>query len=115
MTQQRSNQIFGGTFLIGLAVLFLTNWWWPGILYVIGIALMTRSIAEGKSWMQERGGIAILLIASFFTLLDFLSSFTFNFWPVILILIGLYLLFGKRNRVSSSGDNASSKRKNDFV
>ena len=59
MTDKRAGEIFGGTFLIGLALLFITGWWWPGILYVIGIALMVRAVAQGKSWTEERGGLVV--------------------------------------------------------
>ncbi|RIK29053.1 MAG: hypothetical protein DCC56_14435 [Anaerolineae bacterium] len=31
--------IAGGIFLIGIGVLIMTGFWWPGILFVIGLAL----------------------------------------------------------------------------
>jgi hypothetical protein len=90
MTEKRSNEIFGGTFLIGLAALFLLNWWWPGIMFVIGIALIVRAVAEGRNWMSERGGLICLGIGVVF------AFFSFNWWPLVLIAIGLYLLLGNR-------------------
>jgi hypothetical protein len=36
--RKRASSISGGIFLIGLGVLFLTGWWWPGILVVIGLS-----------------------------------------------------------------------------
>ena len=30
--------ITGGVFLVGLGMLVLTGWWWPGIMLVIGLA-----------------------------------------------------------------------------
>ena len=59
MTEKRANEVFGGTFLIGLAVLFLINW-----------------------------------------------------WPIVLILIGVYLLFGNRR---GGGGAGNGKSKNDLV
>ena len=109
MTEQRANEIFGGTFLIGLAVLFLLGWWWPGIMYVIGIALLVRSNVLGRSWTEERAGLIALAIGVIFTVIDLLRIFTFAWWPLILILLGLYLLFGSRWR--PRGD----KSKNDLV
>lgn len=111
MTEKRANEIFGGTFLIGLAVLFLINWWWPGILYVIGIALLARAVGQGRAWSDERGGLVILALGIIFTVIDVLKLFTFNWWPVILILLGLYLLFGSRR----SGGVGGGKSKNDVV
>ncbi len=93
VTEKRANEIFGGTFLIGLAVLFLINWWWPGIMFVIGIALLARAVAQGRNWMDERAGLVAIAIGVVFTALS-LFSFAFNLWPIILILIGLYMLFG---------------------
>jgi hypothetical protein len=109
MTERRANEIFGGTFLIGLAVLVLINWWWPGIMYVIGIALLVRAVAQGRNWTDERGGLIALAIGVVFTLTDVLRIFSFNWWPIVLILLGVYLLFG--NRRGGSG----GKSKNDLV
>ena len=112
MTEKRSNEIFGGTFLIGLAVLFLLNWWWPGIMFVIGIALLVRAVAEGRNWMSERGGLVCLGIGVVFTF------FSFNWWPLILIAIGVYLLFGNRRGGFSgmfNGSSEKSKRDDDLV
>src|SRR4051812_22061822 len=112
MTEKRSNQIFGGTFLIGLAVLFLTNWWWPGIMFVIGIAMIARAGAEGRNWMSERAGLICIGIGVVF------GFFSFNWWPLILIAIGVYLLLGN-HRGSWGGWNRSSSeeksKRDDFV
>lgn len=108
MTEKRANEVFGGTFLIGLAILFLINWWWPGIMFVIGIALLVRTVAQGRNWTDERGGLICLGIGVVFTLVDVLNVFSFNWWPLLLILIGVYLLFG--NRRGNGGKN-----KNDLV
>ncbi|MFN8561914.1 MAG: hypothetical protein U0703_30190 [Anaerolineae bacterium] len=113
MTDKRASEVFGGVFLIGLAVLFLVNWWWPGIMYVIGIALIARAVTQGRNWMDERAGLVCVGIGVFFTAVDVLHIFTFNWWPLILILLGLYLLFG--NRVSIGGNGGSGKDKNDLV
>ena len=119
MTEKRANEIFGGTFLIGLAVLFIINWWWPGIMFVIGIALIVRAVAEGRNWMDERGGLVCLGIGVFFTLLNILRIFSFNWWPLILIAIGAYLLFGNRrgnwggNWNRSNNSDSSEKPKHD--
>ncbi len=45
------SSIMGGVFLIGLGMLVLTGWWWPGIMLVIGLA----SAAE----LTRRGQLAV--------------------------------------------------------
>ena len=98
MTEKRASEIFSGTFLIGLAALFIFGWWWPGILYVLGIALILRSVAQGKPWTQEQGGLVILGLGVFFSLTDVLQIVSVNWLPLLLIAGGLYMLFGSRLR-----------------
>lgn len=105
MSEKRAGEIFSGTFLIGLAVLFLTGWWWPGILFVVGGALIVRTVAQGKPWTEERGGLAALAIGVLFTLTDVINVFDFNWFPLILIGLGVYLLLGNRWRGGSRRDD----------
>ncbi|MFN8530937.1 MAG: hypothetical protein U0670_20215 [Anaerolineae bacterium] len=106
----RSDQTFGGVFLIGLAILFLTGWWWPGIMFVIGAAILARTYAEGHDWQHPdaRGGLIVIVIGLIFAtnLLSFLGS---NILAIVLILLGVYMLFG--NRLSLT----DSKRKDDDI
>lgn len=50
-----------GALLIGLGVLLMTGWWWPGTLLVIGVALAIEYAAEGRVF--EGVGLATLLLA----------------------------------------------------
>lgn len=102
MSEKRAGEIFGGTFLIGLAVIFLTGWWWPGILYALGAAMIVRTVAQGKAWTEERGGLAVLGIGVLISLAEAVNIFDFNWFPILLIGIGLYLLFGNRIRGGGS-------------
>ena len=38
----------GSVFFIGLALLFITGWWWPGILAVLALMAMVRAYERGK-------------------------------------------------------------------
>ena len=40
--------ITGGLLLVGLGVLLLTGWWWPGIMVVLGIAIGAGLVFRGR-------------------------------------------------------------------
>ncbi|MBN1965127.1 MAG: hypothetical protein JW910_10810 [Anaerolineae bacterium] len=84
--EERVDQIAGGVFLIGLAVLFLTNYWWPGIMFVIGASSLARGMAEGQAWYSVQGALWTIGIGLVF-------AFGFS-WPLLLILIGVSMLLG---------------------
>jgi hypothetical protein len=88
--RDRPEQIAGGTFLIGLALLFMTGWWWPGIMFVLGATSLARTYAQGKQWSDDRGALVLLLIGVVF------GFFSWNWLPLVLIGIGAYLLFGDK-------------------
>ena len=46
-TSAQRGGIGGGVFLVGLGMLLLTGWWWPGILVVIGTAIAADRLLEG--------------------------------------------------------------------
>lgn len=99
-----NDQTFAGVFLIGLAVLFLTGYWWPGILFVIGIAMIVRTIREGGTWQDDRSALGLLVIGGIFAALDLFGDLNLSgaFWPIILIALGVYLLFAKSSTAPKS-------------
>jgi hypothetical protein len=48
--KKQGSAISGGIFLIGLGVLLITNWWWHGIMFVIGLSSGAELIFRGKTW-----------------------------------------------------------------
>jgi hypothetical protein len=80
----RADQVSGGVFLIGLAILFLTGNWWPGILFVIGTAAIAKNLAQGNDWGGASGGLWLIIVALLFT-------FGFSL-PSLLIFIGMSML-----------------------
>lgn len=86
MSKHNADSISGGIFLIGLGVLFLINWFWPGILLLLGIVNLINQWAKGNL-SQGLTGLVIFGGLSFF--------FTFNWaWEYVfsLALIGIGLL-----------------------
>jgi hypothetical protein len=48
--KRRGDAISGGIFLISLGVLIFTNWWWPGIMFALGLSSGAGLIFRGKIW-----------------------------------------------------------------
>ena len=86
VNKTRADQVSGGIFLIGLAMLFLTDFWWPGILFVIGASAMARGIAEGQQWYTVTGGLWMVGLG-----IVFWAGFSL---PLLLILVGVSSLLG---------------------
>jgi hypothetical protein len=47
--KRRASGISGGIFLISLGVLLFTGWWWPGIMFAIGLAGGAELLFQGKT------------------------------------------------------------------
>jgi hypothetical protein len=86
MPKTRAEQVSGGVFLIGLALIFLTDFFWPGILFVIGASAVARGIVEGQEWYTVTGGLWMIGLGIVF-------YFGFSL-PLLLILIGVSSLLG---------------------
>jgi hypothetical protein len=87
VSNQRAEQVSGGVFIIGLALMFMgTLPWWPGILLVIGASSLARGLAEGQRWYSVQGALWMIGLG-----LLFWTGFSF---PLLLIVIGLSMLFG---------------------
>ena len=100
--KQHAEQVSGGVFLIGLALLFLLDFWWPGIMFVIGASIIARTLAEGKEWTKATGAFWVIGIGLVFWLPDVLNIDFSNLWAFILIGIGLFMLFGGQYRPKMS-------------
>ncbi len=90
VSEERTDQIAGGVFVIGLAVLFMTGYWWPGIMFVIGASSLARGMAEGREWYSVQGALWTIGIGLVFAV-------GFNL-PLLLIIVGLSMLLGYRFR-----------------
>ena len=109
--QEKASQIGTGVFFVGLGLLFLTGWWWPGIMFVIAASMLARASASGERLQEVTGAWWLIGIGVVFGLPGMIGDIAGGFWqlfPVILIAMGLFMLFGGKYRPSVSG-----KRKND--
>lgn len=88
MSKHRVDQIGMGIFLIGLAALAIFDGWWPGILFACAAGLIARGVAAGEPWRSQRTALLLIGIGGLFWLEDLLG----RYWPLALIVIGVYLL-----------------------
>jgi len=90
--RKQASNISGGIFLIGLGVLFFTNWFWPGILLVIGLSSGVELIFRGKT----REGIGTIALFSAIPIAITIAQSLDISWaivgPFILIAVGAIIL-----------------------
>lgn len=86
MRKERSG-VAGGLILIGIGVLLITGWWWPGIMVVIGVALAV------ERWLSGSTREALLVLGIFLAIplaIALLTSIDIPWlWVFALVLIGI--------------------------
>lgn len=89
LPKRKAEAISNGLALICLAVLFWSNFWWPGILLGILVWIGSRQYFTGRYW--DLMITAVILISLFLvTLFNIdLSALV----PILFILGGIYIVF----------------------
>ena len=105
--EAKASQVGTGVFFIGLGLLFFTGWWWPGIMFVIAASILARTMTAGERWSSATGALWLIGIGVVFGIPGLIGDI-WQLFPLILIGIGLFMLFGGKYRPDVSG-----KRKND--
>jgi len=101
--KRKITAISNGVFLIGIALLIMTSWWWPGILIVLWATLATREYLSNRMFD--------LLVTS--VILLGLTTITIFPWgwnvmiPVLFILGGIYIIF----REFAYGEDSNGEEK----
>lgn len=111
--QEKATQAGAGVFFVGLGLLFLTGWWWPGIMFVIAASVLARTVSAGEPWQSATGALWLVGIGVVFGIPGMIGDLAGAFWsvfPALLIGIGLFMVFGGKYRPKVSG-----KRKNDDI
>ena len=89
---RQASAISGGIFMIGLGVMFFTGWWWPGMMFVIGLSGGASLLYRGRIWE------GLNTIAFFFGLpgVVWLVDYYDISWgiagPILLIGLGLFIM-----------------------
>jgi hypothetical protein len=80
--------ITGGLFLIGIGVIWLADWWWPGIMVVLGIAI-------GSGLVFRRRYVPGVVVMAIFFSIPLLTEARIPwslFAPMVLIGVGVIVL-----------------------
>jgi hypothetical protein len=89
MDRQRvASGVTGGLLLIGLGVIWLADWWWPGIMAVLGIAIGSGLVFRGRY-------VPALVIMVIFFGIPILTEAQIPwslFAPMVLIGVGVIIL-----------------------
>ncbi len=83
MTQDKISKISGAVFFIGLGILLVTGWWWPGIIVVIAVSSILTSLLANKA----KDALVSLIIFGAIVALS-LTSIPFGVILGTLIIIG---------------------------
>ena len=84
LSRDRASQLDGGIWLIGLGILFYTGYWWPGILFVIGVTSIVEGLVKGQGWYAFQGGFWCIAIGVW-------AMFHYNF-ALLFIAIGVSMV-----------------------
>jgi hypothetical protein len=84
LSQDRATQVSGGVFFVGLALLFYTGRWWPGILFVIAAASITQGLVRGRLWYTLQTEIWLIGIGIW-------AIFHFSF-VLLLVVLGVSMI-----------------------
>lgn len=68
MTGERANQLSGAAWLIGIGALFVTGYWWPGVLFVVGAGMIVQGLAEGRGWYAYQSAAWMIGLGLWFAL-----------------------------------------------
>lgn len=88
MSKQKADTMGAGMFLVGLGVLFLLDWFWPGILALLGIVALVTQWVRGN----PLSGLSSLVLLGGLTILFADGLAWEHVFPIGLIVLGLIAL-----------------------
>lgn len=85
------NHAFTGVFLVGLGVIGLLDYWWPGVMFVIAAAILVSALLDGRLG-QDILTILILVAIGVIGVVGQLDLGPVPVWEIVLIAIGIAFL-----------------------
>ena len=94
------NTYFAGLFLIGLAAVAYYHYWWPGIMFALGGAMLLGELLETKQFNIGNSNIMSGLILIGIGLLSMHTTLLSkdSFLPVLFAGLGIFILFNALKR-----------------
>ena len=83
----KADAIGGAIFFVGLGILLLTGWWWPGIIVVIGLSSLVTSLLAGK----KRDAMFAVVIFGIIIVLSFTNISLSVIIALLAIGIGIWI------------------------
>ena len=119
MDKRNANQVGAAVFLIGLGVIAFLDFWWPGVMFAIAAGLVAAEWVETDGQLQFRGRVVPAAVVTAVGLVGIININWGRLWPIVLILLGLGMLFGRGRMPSLNGHHDEpideDKRKNKSV
>jgi len=110
LTSRKKAQAFStALFLLGLAVMIVTDAWWPGIMLVVGLPLALRQYLLGRTYDMM---ISLLVFVGTFVTVQFDISWRI-FLPMLFSLGAVYILireFAESNLEEEAEDEEDINR-----
>src|ERR1700752_5333232 len=88
--KERRGKLSTAVFLVGLVVLFITGWWFPGFLFLLALSLIAGAIDKGRPWPSEPLAFVFVGIGVVFGIPGVLHSF--NWWLIIGVVIAAFVI-----------------------
>jgi hypothetical protein len=86
LTRDQANAVTGAVWLFGLTALFYTHYWWPGVMFLIGLSAIAEGLVAGRRWYAFQGGAWAIGIGVW-------ALFNFHL-AVLFVILGVSVLLG---------------------
>jgi predicted membrane protein len=87
-SKKKAHALSTALFLIGLAILIVTEAWWPGLMLAVGLPLALRQYLLGRTYDM---GVSLLVFVGTFVTVQYNITWRV-FLPVLFTIGGIYIL-----------------------
>jgi 4-hydroxybenzoate polyprenyltransferase len=114
LTKNKAKAISSALFLIGLAIIFFIDSWWPGMMIVIGVPLALKQFLLGR---YNDAAMSLFVFVGFFIIAQFNISWKILL-PILFVMAAIYVLCkewvkeetGEENEEGSSTETDTDKK-----